>query len=78
MCAECALIAAAFVVCVVICFIAFRKGHMRLKDVPLAVFASVFFPQLAIVYITLTAGLESENATTRSATMTAATTHNNG
>lgn len=46
-------VAAAFVICTVICLIAFRKGGMRLVDVPLTQLVRVFLFQLLFAYIAL-------------------------
>lgn len=51
------LFVAAFAVCLVICFIAFRKGNMGLRDVPLVVLARVFFLQLVFMYIASAVGI---------------------
>ena len=51
------LFVAAFVVCLGICLIAFRQGNMRLRDVPLAVLAKVFFFQLVLMYIASAVGI---------------------
>lgn len=45
------LFAAALALCTAICFIAFRKGNMRLVDVPLGRLVRVFLWQLVFVYI---------------------------
>lgn len=44
---------ASVALCAAICFVAFRKGGMRLVGVPLWPFARVFLRQLAIVYAAL-------------------------
>jgi len=45
------LFAAAAGICAVICFVAFRKGKLRLVGVPLPRFARIFVRQLVLVYI---------------------------
>ena len=45
------LFAAALALCTAICFLAFRKGNMRLVDVPLGRLVRVFLWQLVFVYI---------------------------
>ena len=45
------LFAAALALCTAICFIAFRKGNMRLVDVPWGRLVRVFLWQLVWVYI---------------------------
>lgn len=44
---------ASVALCALICFVAFRKGGLRLEAVPLWPFARVFLRQLAIVYAAL-------------------------
>ena len=45
------LAAASVALCAAGCFVAFRKGGLRLEGVPLGRFVLVFLRQLAIVYI---------------------------
>lgn len=45
------LIATSLFSCAVICFIAFRKGNMRVVGIPLGRFAGVFLRQLVLSYI---------------------------
>ena len=47
------LVVASLALCAAICFVAFRKGGMRLVGVPLWPFVRVFLRQLAIVYAAL-------------------------
>jgi len=47
------LVVASLALCAAICFVAFRKGGMRLVGVPLWPFFRVFLRQLAIVYAAL-------------------------
>lgn len=47
------LVVASLALCAAICFVAFRKGSMRLVGVPLWPFVRVFLRQLAIVYAAL-------------------------
>ena len=47
------LVVASLALCAAICFVAFRKGGMRLVGVPLWPFVRVFLCQLAIVYAAL-------------------------
>ncbi len=44
------LVAASLALCAAICFVAFRKGGMRLVAVPLWPFVRLFLRQLAMVY----------------------------
>ena len=45
------LVAVASIVSTAICYVAFRKGNMRLVGVSLAQLARVFLPQLVFMYI---------------------------
>lgn len=51
------LVVASLALCAAICFVAFRKGGMRLVGVPLWPFVRVFLRQLAIVYAALAIGI---------------------
>ena len=45
------LLATSLAISAAACFVAFRKGKMRLEDVPLANFAGVFLRQLLVTYV---------------------------
>ena len=45
------LLATSLAISVAACFLAFRKGKMRVVDVPLANFAGVFLRQLLVTYV---------------------------